>query len=94
MHTGHGMHVGTEDSEQELFFFPTREPIPRIKLRSAGLYLVSHLAALNVDFNTENLYAKKVFKVTKPSYHPAVKHLDKLTSLIFCYCAKCNYHHC
>lgn len=66
MHTGHGMHVGAEDSEQELFFFPTREPIPRIKLRSAGLYLVSHLAALNVDFNTENLYAKKYSRLPSP----------------------------
>lgn len=53
-----------EDSEQDLFFFPTRGPIPRI--RSAGLYLVSHLAALNVDFNTKNLYAKKYSRLPSP----------------------------
>lgn len=66
MHTGHGMHVGAQDSEQELFLFPTHGPIPRIKLKSAGLYPVSHLAAINVDFNTENLYAKKHSRLPSP----------------------------
>lgn len=62
----HSMHVAAEDSEQELFLFPTRGPIPRIKLRSAGLYPGSHLASLNVDFNPEILYAKKYLRFPSP----------------------------
>lgn len=41
-------------------------------------------------FQHRNPLCKKVFEVPKPSYHSAVKLLNKLTSLIFRYCTKSN----